>query len=279
MTPTVKLRNFKSLTKFTYVGLPLNMREQLTANRTYYVSPSGSNSNNGLSAGSPFLTIQKAVDVVTRTLDLAQYNVTIQLADGTYTSGATLIAYIGTGAVTIQGNTGNANAVVINPTNTNAFVAAQTLNYWNLSYMRIQVTGTSGGNVVATNGGTLVLNSVNHGSCPDHHIACYGLSNIVVNNNYTISGGARTHMISGTGSSINNANKTITLSGTPAFTERFVQCWTTGFIFAVSLSFSGAATGQRYMMNIGGVVQTNTGNTSYFPGNSAGATTDYSVYN
>ena len=61
-------------------------RELLTANRTYYVRTDGSDGNTGLAntSGGAFLTIQKAIDTAAA-LDLSVYNVTIQLADGTYT--------------------------------------------------------------------------------------------------------------------------------------------------------------------------------------------------
>ncbi|KKR81154.1 MAG: Secreted protein [Candidatus Daviesbacteria bacterium GW2011_GWA1_41_61] len=48
-----------------------------TALKSYYINPSGSDENNGLSADKPFKTIQKAVD-------LAQGGETIALAPGTY---------------------------------------------------------------------------------------------------------------------------------------------------------------------------------------------------
>ena len=50
----------------------------------YYVSTTGSNSNDGLSAGTPFLTVQKAVDVaVTKSLGIDKA-VVINMAAGTY---------------------------------------------------------------------------------------------------------------------------------------------------------------------------------------------------
>jgi hypothetical protein len=58
-------------------------REVLTANRTYYVSTTGSDTtNNGLSTGSLFATLQKAWNVAT-TLDLARFSVTIQMVSWT----------------------------------------------------------------------------------------------------------------------------------------------------------------------------------------------------
>lgn len=63
------------------------LREQLAANRTYYVSTTGNNANSGLSAGTPFATLQKAVDEAHK-LDCSIYNVTIQLADGSYVGAA-----------------------------------------------------------------------------------------------------------------------------------------------------------------------------------------------
>ncbi|MDP1639563.1 MAG: DUF2793 domain-containing protein, partial [Hyphomicrobium sp.] len=61
-------------------------REVLTANRTYYVRVSGSggsDSNNGLTSGTPFLTVQKALDVCA-TIDFNGKNVTIDVGAGTF---------------------------------------------------------------------------------------------------------------------------------------------------------------------------------------------------
>ena len=89
-------------------------REVLQADRTYYVATTGSDSNDGLTVGNPFLTIQKAIDVAAA-LDGSIYNVTIQLADGTYNLTSSLIMkdMVGSGSMTIQGNTGDQSLVIL----------------------------------------------------------------------------------------------------------------------------------------------------------------------
>jgi len=67
-------------------GALVSDREILTADRTYYVATTGNDGNSGLTVGSPFLTLQKAIDVIAGDLDIRGYNLTIQLADGTYTT-------------------------------------------------------------------------------------------------------------------------------------------------------------------------------------------------
>jgi len=96
------------------------VRDKLTAARTYYVRTDGNNACNGLTnaAGSSgacaFLTIQKAIDTVAG-LDINIYNVLIQVADGTYATPAIVNGpWLGSGIVTLQGNTGTPANVLMN---------------------------------------------------------------------------------------------------------------------------------------------------------------------
>ncbi len=87
--------------------------------------------NNGLAntAGGAFLTIQKAFDVIWGTLDLSTYQVTVQVADGTYTgrvvangpavgvkNDQSVVASSGSPPVIIQGNSGTPANVLVNTT-------------------------------------------------------------------------------------------------------------------------------------------------------------------
>lgn len=105
-------------TFFSIVKVPdgggANGRETLRAPRTYYVATTGNDSNTGLAVGDPFLTIQRAIDVAAE-LDAGPHNITIQLADGTYTLTSNLIPKQpnGTGRVAILGNSGDQTLVVV----------------------------------------------------------------------------------------------------------------------------------------------------------------------
>lgn len=93
-------------------------REVLTANRTYYVSLTGNDSNNGLTTGTPFLTIQHTIDIVA-SLDMSIFSITIDLWLATgigtivYDEQIVLKDPVGAGNVTITGNTSDVTSVTL----------------------------------------------------------------------------------------------------------------------------------------------------------------------
>jgi hypothetical protein len=79
-------------------------RELLSAPRTYYVDgASGNDGNNGLTSGTAFATIQKAVDTAA-SLDTGIHNVTIDVASGTYPDPVVLKSLVGAGEVILVGD-------------------------------------------------------------------------------------------------------------------------------------------------------------------------------
>lgn len=252
-------------------------REVLTSARTYYVRPNGNDGNSGLiddSTGA-FLTIQAAVNLVCRTLDLGPHNVIIQVADGTYTSSTVLYPYVATqGYVAIRGNVATPSNVLINTVGTCVSLTTPG-SQWYVQYVKLQSSSAHG---IQCNGTvTMWLNSVHFGSCTSAQILATGNAMVFVGGNYTISGNAATHIQAGQGGTINvYGAQTITVSGTPSI-GIFANAWTGGNIFAVGLTFSGTSTGKRYEAALLGIIQTNAAVT-YFPGNSAGTTATGGVY-
>jgi Protein of unknown function (DUF2793) len=253
------------------------VREQLAAARTYFVATTGADTNTGLSAGTPFLTLQKAIDTVS-TLDIGNFDVTIQLADGTYTTGVLIRGpFLGSGTVTLKGNTANPQNVVISRTNADAIaVRYGTLR---LEALTLQTSGTYGSAMIAELGAIVILGpGMRFGPCFSHHIyvATRGLVRIETGVSLAIFGGAASHITALSGQ-VDSANNVWTLTGTPAF-GNFILSTTAAVVSLWNPTFSGAATGNRFTVAINAVINTYTGNTALLPGSTAGSTATGGIY-
>ncbi len=237
---------------------------------TIYVATTGSDvTNNGLSVGSPFATIQHAWDTLSNGYDLNGHAATIQLADGTYAAGVTCTGLLlgQTGSVVINGNTATPANVVINTSSSG--VSGTGGAQVQISGMTL-IAGTQGFIMTASFG--RIGAGVVFGAC-GVQIWAQEQAQIVISSNYSVTGGAGAHVEASQCSSIlYNSGLTITVTGTPAFSTAFALSQLTSTIDAISVTFSGSATGTRYIAQLNGVIYTNGGGASYFPGNSGGTT-------
>ncbi|WP_119305218.1 hypothetical protein [Dongia deserti] len=265
------------------LGGILIWRERLTANRTYFVNPAGNDNNNGLTVGAPFLTLQKAWDVIHDTLDLNGFIVTVQLADGTYNTGVLCeglcVGQDSYANIVFQGNNANPAAVVVSTTSASCFTA-RTGGQFTVKDLKVQTTTAGSGVRSIFYGSVVVCRNLNYGACVDYHNFAGYQGYLSLNNgdNYTISGGAFAHYYAFNAGLLDAAfNATCTLTGNPAFTD-FARAENGGVIDARNATFSGSATGQRYDISANSLIDTNSGGASYFPGNSAGAVTTGGQY-
>ncbi len=250
-------------------------REVLAANRTYYVRIDGSNSNDGLTntAGGAFLTLQKAMDVIAGSIDTAGYKVTVQVGDGTYTAGISLKPWVGGGTLTFQGNNATPANVFVSVTGSHCFqnVLGALPGAVTIKDMKLGTT-TSGYCINATAPCVLTIDAVNFAAAAQIHILARAGVTIDVSKNYTISGSAGWHWYSSGGSFTNSgAGPTLTISGTPAFTQ-FARAEGNGYIYCGGHLFSGSATGSRYSCTLNGLINTAGGGANFLPGNAAGST-------
>ena len=93
---------------------------------------------------------------------------------------------------------------------------------------------------------------------------------LTIGTNYTISGGAIAHWQSNPFGWIQCGGRTITLTGTPAFSSNFATALF-GYMNVSTCTFSGSATGVRYSATLNGIINTGGGGATYLPGNSAGS--------
>lgn len=259
-------------------ALASGVREKLTASRTYYVRTDGSDSNNGLAntSGGAFLTIQKAIDVAAA-LDLSIYDVTIQVGAGTYSSvGNELKSIVGAGKIIIVGDETTPSNVTVtqtgSPTNTQGgFYAFGVQGVYSLRGMKLTSATAVGYGINISGGSRVEFQNMNFGSITTYHVRAVDGATLEVTGDYTISGGAVGHVVASS-SIVRCQSRTITLSGTPAFSGQFANATAAGYYIASGLTFSGSATGPRYSATLNGVVNTAGGGASYFPGDSAGST-------
>ncbi len=244
------------------------MRERLTAARTYYVRTDGADTNTGLAdtAGGAFLTVQKACDTITDTLLLAGNTVTVQIADGTYTTPVVLRPLPDRGSAVIQGNSGTPENVVISTTSATPFSAAGAGSIWIVKDLKVQTT-TSGYGLQAQTFGELHYSNIVFGACSIH---VYANTSAIIwcDGNYSITGAANSHFSADFFGSILCYGRTLTISGTPAFVGQFATA-ATGSIYLAGNTYTGSATGKRYTVSMNGVL--NSGGVT-LPGNVAGTT-------
>jgi len=145
-------------------------RRKLNSSTTIYVSTTGSDSNNGLSAGSPLLTIQAAIDKALQ-LDIYPYTVTIQIADGVYTGPIELKK--ASGNIVLRGNLSNASSVVIQASNVTSVIVATSVENYRLESLRIN--SLVSGDLIRINNSSISLKNIVLGNC-------LGLNSVLANN-------------------------------------------------------------------------------------------------
>ncbi|WP_439626145.1 DUF2793 domain-containing protein [Shinella sp.] len=250
----------------------VGLRPQLTGNLTYYVATTGSDSNNGLAVGTPFATLQKAIDEAHK-LDCASYDVTIELANGTYAGATVVRPLIGGGTLFIKGNEPTPASVVL----------SSGLSFRNGAQVRVSglriAIGTDLVHALSvSNGVTLRLGKMEFGAVGANadHIFADSPCQIVLEDNYTINGGARRHMNIAMGY-LTGVNRTFTLTGAPAFTQ-FIAASSCGTVALSNPTIVGTATGSRYIAETNGVINTFGKAATFLPGSTAGTIPTGGIY-
>jgi len=258
----------------------LSIRESVTVATTYYVRTDGNDANDGKtnSALGAFKTIQKAVDVVSSTLDIASdVTVTIKVADGTYSETVFCKSFVGGGAIEIVGNVTTPSSCVVSSSSIACFVASSVT--YSIKGFKLTSGGTSTNLVWAISNGTLILSNINFGSCTANQIIASSGGMIDMITDYTISGGAISHCYAISGGRIQTNQKTVTLSGSISFTRAYV--WMDrglGSVDCYGMTFSGTATGKRYEIALNSVCFVNGAAATYLPGSIAGTTATGAQY-
>ena len=265
----------------------------MSASADAYVNPTtGSDTNydgTSATAGSgrigPFQTIPRAISEMQK-YNLGGWNFYIHLADGTYTQTSAIVCPLpnGSGAVVVTGNPTNPSAVSVFNTGTGSVIKGGSGGYWVFDGIKVRGTNpepADQGNGFWFTGGTLGLGSIVYDSVPATHIgigangACViGFGNDLAQ---TIVGSAgRAHMLAYWGGSIITSSQPSVPSMNilnPVTMSGFVSASGNGVVAVGYSSITGAAnvTGQKYVANGNGVIDTGGQGVNYLPGTLAGS--------
>lgn len=249
----------------------------VSADRTYYVNGStGSDSNNGLSSGTAFATIQKAIDVVAA-ISWGGFNATISVANGTYSPNISLRQVSGAASVTLTGNIATPASVVT------GLISNNGTSGWFVQGFKPTTTALGAHNV-SCEGGSITLGNMewplNDGGGTANggaHIAAGTGGSIFLTGTHRIAGGATiAHMFVADGGSmrfLQSSPPTLNVIATAGFSQ-FINV-NVGDAHVTYASITGAASvtsGKKYNVIANGVINVDGAGVNYYPGPSAGTT-------
>lgn len=254
-------------------------REILSANRTYYVRTDGSDSNTGLvdSSGGAFLTITKALSTVSM-IDFGGFVVTIQIGDGTYTAPLTIPVTVGQSTVAgllILGNTSSPGNVIVSTTSA-AAITLESGARCHLQAFEIRTSATGNGVTVPAGSTCHIHTDMRFGAIAQAALQIEG-GYVRATGNYSVVGNMQRRVYCRRNGSYTEEFRTITYSGTPAFSSANVESSQGGLVTSAASTQSGSATGKRFTVgDTASLISTGGGGANFYPGDSAGSGTNYS---
>jgi hypothetical protein len=288
-----KTNNAQVLAALNALYAPLSgARVKLNSPLSLYVNQSTGNDTNAGTSLSPFKTLQHAANVVMQSLDLNGQTVVINFAHGTDTGGVTFrdmpLGCGSGGGVQFVGDTSSPGSCIVSVTGGNCFVAGAGTT---ISISGFHLAATAGGSgitgcgLVGNQASSISFDHCEFDACATAHM--YATSGAIIQSNgapYAITGDSAPtpeHILVSGGGGVSVAGSTVTIGSARAFTD-FVASALNSWVIANGMTFSGAGvagtTGARYSVVKNGVVDTNGGGATYFPGNSGGSTASGGQY-
>lgn len=266
------------------VAMAVDVRDRLSADRTYYVRTDGNDTNTGLAdtSGGALRTILKALEIAA-TLDLNGWTLTIQVGVGTFVEAGPCEIPKMVGQATFQNfilrGSGVASTFIDATTGTFlGTIQAGASAMASIGNFSVKNSSTSGIAVHAYLGGLLqVSENIDIGASA---IGLYAVQNGILNIAGTItvtcSGNVGDFIYAARGGQLTSVSTTYNL-GTRTFT-RTVRCTFNGVIYMGNNTFTGTITGTRYFAEYAGLIRTGAGGANYYPGTIAGSVANGGLY-
>jgi len=268
--------------------LPISAVAMLYAPRDFYVNDTtGLDTNDGLTAGAPFKTIQKAA-YAAQLYNQNGYAITIHVANGGYAK-TQFGAINGSGVIYLRGNSASPASCIIHSTAGNGLVFPGDGRF-DIEGFRIVVDASipavgDPGNGVFAIGALCILGNMEYGYCAGSQIAAANAGTQFINGPSRVTGGAGwSHFSATTGSQCftNTVNN-------PAYTFTAACNYPAGFAYADlnstvtcplgAIAGYGNVTGSKFQGQTNGVINSMGRGTGYLPGDIAGVLYTGAQYN
>jgi hypothetical protein len=142
---------------------------------------------------------------------------------------------------------------------------------WTIAGVKIECAAGVGLSVYRN--ASVSLRNVSFSTCGAEHIKCSdsGFVQFLAGSANSIVGNATAFVACYNGGSFSASGIAFTVLTTPAFSAAFVVAQFCGTVQFFNASFTGSATGVRYIAQTNGVIQSPAGGATNLPGNSAGS--------
>ena len=249
----------------------------LRAPRVYYVNGStGSDSNDGLSAGSPFLTIQQALNTAT-SWNQNGFGITINVADGVY-DGIYLPQLNGSGGCNLVGS--STASCTISGVNKSAIQSGGISSSYGIQGFALASSGVGvpGDHMcgIMLYGGWVSVQNCKFLNCGEAHMMTISDGTLVPLNGIEIAGNAGCHIWAEWNSHLTFAQMPVlpilTISKSVAFSY-FAQCTSSSLMVCNYRQIIGAANvsaAGRYYVSTNSVMSVNGGGPNFLPGTTVG---------
>jgi hypothetical protein len=232
-------------------------------------------------SGQDFTTLQAAWDHAAANLDTAGFELKFKGIAGTHAGVEDGKTIVGGGTIVIEGISGASDTVIIQD---GAGLGSIHMDQSEITvqHFEVRATGvTSEWGLTAPWGGVIRFGpGMRLGACVGEqlHASSGGQINSL-GNAYSIVDDAGKHAFAGQGGQVRLLESTVTLSGTPAFSEAFAYAGAGGIIDARATTFSGAATGVPFINEPGGIILRDTDDPfTAFPGDVEGVSQPASLF-
>lgn len=241
--------------------------EKLSAARTYYVRADGNDGNTGLidSAAGALKTIAAAMAKVAA-LDCGAFRVTVSVGPGTFAGTVNLPIMTGTAVPLFKGS-GPTTIITASFTNWPCIQVLQR-SCWEIS--ALQVVGPSTGGIGVQMLASAQVGGITFGGSHTTHISADRGGFLYAVGIFSITSGAGYFAGAHARAVVDIRQANITLTGTPAFSNAFINADAAGTVLAYGAVFNGTATGKRYQAASGGGISVGGAAATFFPGSVAG---------